>query len=129
MNQEMRELLYEVCQLMKEIHNWIDQAGDDPDAMSNLFHNGPEGRVVSMLSDPVQRIEMLRIARYSMSTLIFHLLAMIDEKRELGNSNIIATLVLLKNGVPVDYPPMLHECFGTAMIELGFDETWYKLSL
>lgn len=87
-----------------------------------LFPNENDERIASQLlnEQKYQKI-IVRMIRHASSAMAFHILTLVDERKELGEWPIRPKLVFMQDREEVDAPNNLHELLGDAMSDMEMD--------
>lgn len=130
MDQPVHDFLLELCTMMRRREELLEHSVNLSAAPEDRLFFEPEAhaRAAAFLADSNARVECQRFVRTSVLQLVFNLLVLFDEGRELGPSRVRPRISLSFAGAPVDCPTHLHELLGAVMSEVGMDtDEWFGM--
>lgn len=124
MDDTTRDFLEEVCSTMKYYHDGLSNAGHDKRGREMMFSKEFLEENEHILVDDQRREEIQRFVRHAISSMVFHMLVLFDERKECGSTKVEPHLKLVREGVEVPCPNHLHELVGDVMNDMGMD--WWE---
>jgi hypothetical protein len=122
MDQSVRDFLEELCEMLKRLDEATQSLCDDPDGLEYCCPNEEDRRqLLALLRDVDARKVLIRLTRQAATAAVFHVLVLLDERKELGQTKVRPSLKLYVNDSEVPCPNYLHELLGDAMLGLGMD--------
>ncbi len=127
MNEAGGDLLREVCSIIRSVDTNIASLRSERRALEFLFPAEMDQRaLLELLEDESARALVQRLTRHAATAAMFHLLTVLDERKELGETRAAPRLILDVGSDVVEPPPDLHERLGAVMQAEGMDtEEWW----
>lgn len=121
MDDTTHDFLEELCSTMKSYDDWLSEAGRDKRKREMMFAKEFLEENEHILVDDQRREEIQRFVRHALSSMVFNMLVLFDERKECGSTKVRPRIKLMRDGVEVPCPNYLHELIGYLMIDAGMD--------
>ncbi|MDQ7013552.1 MAG: hypothetical protein Q9O74_06600 [Planctomycetota bacterium] len=128
MDHSVAQFLEELCRLLRITDIEIQQlCAPASESLAFLFpDDDTRQKARDLLDDEEYKDISIRLTRHAATTVVFHLLTLLDERRELGDACVQPRLVLTKDAQEVPVPSFLHELLGGTMQDIGMDtDEWW----
>jgi len=121
------ELLKEVAGIVRGVGMDVSSMNHDMNGLFVLLPNEDDQlKLRTIMADEHSRRLLIRIARHAATAVAFHMLVLLDERRELGSTSAKPKLVIVLNGTAIEPSSDLHERLGEVMGTLGMDtDEWW----
>lgn len=127
-DQDIDAFLRELCNTMKHYHDGYEADGRGESQTNPPHLSEFRQQHMHILRDDAQRAMVLAFVRRAMTAVTFHMLVLMDERKELGPNRVSPKLTLMRDGKELPYCNYLHELLGDVMHDMGMDlNEWWEM--